>query len=61
MEKTRAKFEHRLDVTLAKVFADSEHKLRRRKVSDDVLARELANMSSRLSKLRASVMRGAVQ
>ena len=61
MTTAREKFEQRLDATLAKVFADSERKLRRRHVSDDVLERELANVSSRLSKLRASVMRGAVQ
>ena len=61
MEKTRAKFEQKLDATLAKIFADLEHKLRRQNVSDDVLARGLANLSSQLSKLRESVMRGAVQ
>jgi hypothetical protein len=57
----REQFEARLDATLARVLTSAEHKLRRRNVSDDVLARELASVSSRLSKLRSTVMRGAVQ
>jgi hypothetical protein len=57
----REKFERRLDATLAKFLSDSEHKLRRRNISDDVLARELTAVSNHLAKLRMTVLSGAAR
>jgi hypothetical protein len=57
----REQFEARLDATLARVLASSEHKLRKRGTSDDELKAGLAITSAHLAKLRAAVMRGAVR